>query len=80
MNKIIIKACSEILKEHFLHSGPADRQLSMFFRNNRHLGSHDRQDLSELYYGVIRNRRYLIESINEENPRKLILIYMMLVL
>ena len=80
MNQIIIKACSEILKEHFLHSGPADRQLSMFFKNNRHLGSHDRSDLSELYYGVIRNRRYLIENISEENPRKLVLIYMTLVL
>jgi len=80
MNKIIIKACSEILKEHFLHSGPADRQLSMFFKNNRHLGSHDRANLSELYYGVIRNRRYLIENISEENPRKLVLIYMSLVL
>ena len=80
MNKIIIKACSEILKEHFLYSGPADRQLSMFFKNNRQLGSHDRSDLSELYYGVIRNKRYLIENISEENPRKLILIYMMLVL
>ncbi len=80
MNKIIIKACSEILKEHFLHSGPADRQLSIFFKNNRHLGSHDRSNLSELYYGVIRNRRYLIENIREENPRKLVLIYMMLVL
>ena len=80
MNNIIIKACSEILKEHFLHSGPADRQLSMFFKNNRHLGSHERSDLSELYYGVIRNRRYLIENICEENPRKLILIYMMLIL
>jgi 16S rRNA (cytosine967-C5)-methyltransferase len=80
MNKLIIKACSEILKEHFLHSGPADRQLSMFFKNNKHLGSHDRSDLSELYYGVIRNRRYLIENISEENPRKLILIYIMLIL
>ncbi|MDC0127517.1 RsmB/NOP family class I SAM-dependent RNA methyltransferase [Methylophilaceae bacterium] len=80
MNKIIIKACSEILKEQFLRSEPADRQLSMFFKNNRHLGSHERSDLSELYYGVIRNRRYLIENICEENPRKLILIYMMLIL
>ena len=80
MNQIIIKACSEILKEHFLHSGPADRQLSMFFKANRYLGSHDRLNLAELYYGVIRNRRYLIENISEENPRKLVLIYIMLVM
>ena len=80
MNKLIIKACSEILREQFLLSGPADRQLSIFFKNNRYLGSHDRSDLSDLYYGVIRNKRYLTENIGEESPRKLILIYMILVL
>ena len=32
MNKIIIKACSEILREQFLLSGPADRQLSIFLK------------------------------------------------
>ena len=80
MNKIIIKACSEILKEHFVSSVPADMQLSLFFRNNRFLGSHDRDALAELYYGVIRNKRYLIESVSEENPRKLVLVYIMLIL
>ena len=80
MNKLVIKACSEILKEHFIKLNPADKELSKFFRNNHHFGRRDRSYISELYYGVIRNKRYLIENINDENPKKLVMIYLVLIL
>ena len=53
MNKLVIKACSEILKEHFIKLNPADKELSKFFRNNHHFGRRDRSYISELYFGVI---------------------------
>ena len=59
MHKLLIKATIEILEECFTRNLPADIQLSNFFKKNRHLGSHDRSDIAELYYGIIRNRKYL---------------------
>ena len=80
MNKLVIKACSEILKEHFITLNPADRLLSKFFRDNHNFGRRDRSYISELYYGVIRNKRYLIENISNEDPKKLVIIYLALIL
>ena len=64
MNRFAIKACADILGESLIKNLPADVQLSYYFKNNRNLGSSDRSDIAEIYYGVIRNKR-LLEEIAE---------------
>ena len=80
INKFVISTCAEILKEVFLGNNPADVQLSYFFKKNRNLGSHDRSNIAEIFYGVIRNKRYLEEVVQDENPKKMILAYLMVML
>jgi len=41
---------------------PADQLIDTFFRRRRYLGSHDRRELAESVYGVLRHRR-LLETI-----------------
>tara|TARA_B100000035_G_scaffold24868_2_gene19529 strand:+ start:18520 stop:19785 length:1266 start_codon:yes stop_codon:yes gene_type:complete len=79
MNKLLIKASIEILEESFTKNIPADIQLSYFFKKNRYLGSHDRSDIAELYYGIIRNRKLLEEIVGSKNLNKAILIYFLIV-
>ena len=80
INKFIVMTCADILKEVFIKQTPSDAQLSYFFRNNRNLGSHDRSDIAEIFYGVIRNRRYLEVIVDDQNPKKMILVYLMVML
>ena len=53
-----MKACGSaaraVLEAMFLHGKPADRTLSGFFRENRQLGSRDRQFISEAIYSLLR--------------------------
>ena len=79
MHKLLIKATIEILEESFTRNLPADIQLSNFFKKNRHLGSHDRSDIAELYYGIIRNRKLLEEIVGSKNLNKAILIYFLVI-
>ena len=55
INKFVITTCADILKEVFIGKNPADVHLSYFFKKNRNLGSHDRSNIAEIFYGVIRN-------------------------
>ncbi len=80
INKFVLKTCADILKEVFIKQNPADALLSYFFKNNRNLGSHDRSNIAEIFYGVIRNKRYLEVIVDDQNPKKMILIYLMLIL
>ena len=80
INKFVISVCADILKEVFIGKNPADVHLSYFFKKNRNLGSHDRSNIAELFYGVIRNKRYLEEVVQDENPKKMILVYLMVML
>ena len=80
INKFVISTCADILKEVFLGNNPADVHLSYFFKKNRNLGSHDRSNIAEIFYGVIRNKRYLEEVVQDENPKKMILAYLMVML
>lgn len=79
MQKLLIKATIEILEESFTRNLPADIQLSYFFKKNRHLGSHDRSDIAELYYGIIRNKKLLEEIVGSKNLNKAILIYFLVI-
>ena len=79
MQKLLIKATIEILEESFTRNIPADIQLSYFFKKNRHLGSHDRSDIAELYYGIIRNKKLLEEIVGSKNLNKAILIYFLVI-
>jgi len=48
------------LIEILLHDQrPADQLIDSFFRRRRYLGSHDRRELAESAYGVLRNLRLL---------------------
>jgi len=38
---------------------PADRIIDLFFRSRRYLGSHDRREIAESVYGILRHRRFL---------------------
>lgn len=47
---------------------PADQLIDGFFRRRRYLGSHDRRELAESAYGILRNLRLLREVIAQVRP------------
>ena len=51
-------AC-ELLEILLRDPRPADHVIDVFFRQRRYLGSHDRRELAESVYGVLRHRRLL---------------------
>jgi 16S rRNA (cytosine967-C5)-methyltransferase len=69
-----IKSCNNalrtVLETVFAQKKPADRTLSGFFRENRQLGSRDRQFISESVYALLRHwgvlRRFLPEERRAE--------------
>jgi 16S rRNA (cytosine967-C5)-methyltransferase len=52
---------------------PADQQLGKFFRNNRHLGSHDRALVADTVYAALRRRRLLEAITPNASPREIAL-------
>ena len=58
---------------------PADSFLSYFFKHQRKLGSHDRANIAEIFYGFIRNKR-LIEFLAATSEIRLcLLIYLVFI-
>ena len=49
----------ELLEFLQTDSRPADRVIELFFRSRRYLGAHDRREIAESVYGVLRHRRFL---------------------
>ncbi|MDZ7292893.1 MAG: RsmB/NOP family class I SAM-dependent RNA methyltransferase [candidate division KSB1 bacterium] len=47
---------------------PADHLIDAFFRQRRYLGSHDRRELAETAYGVLRNLRLLQTLVDKIRP------------
>ncbi len=49
----------ELLEILLTDPRPADRVIDIFFRSRRYLGSHDRREIAESVYGILRHRRFL---------------------
>lgn len=64
-----VTAITELLEG----SGPADRRLSAWFRDNRKLGVHDRALIADTFYSILRRRRFLEHIAPEATPRRLVL-------
>ncbi|MGD9649943.1 MAG: RsmB/NOP family class I SAM-dependent RNA methyltransferase [Dongiaceae bacterium] len=72
----------DILSEAAQSKAPLDRITTHHFRQRRYIGSHDRQAISQMVYGVIRHRRRLeyclAQSGAEESIRRMFLLYLKL--
>ncbi|MCE2964748.1 MAG: RsmB/NOP family class I SAM-dependent RNA methyltransferase [Alphaproteobacteria bacterium] len=73
----------DILKPILEAQKPADRVAQAYFKNHRFVGSHDRNAITSLLYGIIRHYHRLSWHIHraqvELTPRTLLLAYMALV-
>lgn len=47
---------------------PADHLIDKFFRSRRYLGSHDRRELAESVYGILRHQRLLQTLVSQVRP------------
>lgn len=59
----------ELLEILLREAKPADHLIDVFFRQRRYLGSHDRRELAESVYGILRHRRLLqalIAGVDEQ--------------
>ncbi len=57
----------EFIEASFL--SPSDQVLAWYFKNNKSLGSKDRKFISECFYLIIRNFRFLKYYLKETNQR-----------
>ena len=64
-----VSAVSELLED----GGPADARLSSYFRAHRKLGAHDRAFIAELFYNLLRRKRFLEFLAPSASPRRLVL-------
>lgn len=51
---------------------PADHLIDVFFRQRRYLGSHDRRELAESVYGVLRHRRLMQTLVARVDEQKIL--------
>jgi len=58
-------------------TGPADVKLGRFFKDNRELGVKDRAFVAESVYGVLRRKSLLAYLSDGEDPRKLLLAWLL---
>lgn len=72
----LLRTASIALSDVLSQPGPADAKLGTFFRNNRELGSRDRAFVAESVYGVLRRKRTLTFLAEDEDPRKLLLAWL----
>lgn len=77
MNPDLLRLTAMALADVLAGNGPADAKLSAFFRQNRELGNKDRAFVAESVYGVLRRRRFLSFLADGEDPRRLLLAWLL---
>jgi len=76
MDQNLLRLAGMALADVLTISGPADAKLGAFFRANRELGTKDRAFVAESVYGVLRRKRMLTYFADGEDPRKLLVAYL----
>ena len=77
INPNLLRLAGMALADVLGGNGPADSILSWFFRQNRALGNKDRAFIAESVYGVLRRRSFLAYLAGGEDPRKLLLAWLL---
>jgi 16S rRNA (cytosine967-C5)-methyltransferase len=72
----LLRFAGTALADILAGTGPADAVLGSFFRNNRELGTKDRAFVAESVYGVLRRKRLLSYLADGDDPRKLLVAWM----
>lgn len=80
MNSNLLRMTSIVLADVLSNTGPADVKLGLFFKQHRDLGNKDRAFVAESVYGVLRRKAFLMHVAEGNDPRKLLLAYLIRVL
>ena len=62
-----VQACIELLEQQQTTKSPADRVQSLYYKQRRYIGSKDKAAISELFYGVLRQRASLDHALHQVN-------------
>jgi len=77
INPNLLRLAAMALADVLAGNGPADAKLGWFFRQNRELGTRDRAFVAESVYAVLRRRGFLTYLADGEDPRKLLLAWLL---
>lgn len=76
INSNLLRLSAMALADVLNNPGPADVKLGRFFKQNRELGVKDRAFVAETVYGILRRKSLLVYLAEGEDPRKLILAWL----
>ncbi len=76
----LLRMTGIVLADVLSNTGPADVKLGLFFKQHRDLGTKDRAFVAESVYGVLRRKAFLMYVAEGNDPRKLLLAYLIRVL
>jgi len=77
INPNILRLAGMALADVLSNTGPADAKLGWFFKQNRELGTKDRAFVAESVYGVLRRKSFLVYVADGEDPRKLLVAWLL---
>jgi 16S rRNA (cytosine967-C5)-methyltransferase len=77
INPNLLRLAAMALADVLSNTGPADAKLGWFFKQNRELGTKDRAFVAESVYGVLRRKSYLEYVCDGDDPRKLLLAWLL---
>ena len=80
INPNLLRLAGVALSDVLSNTGPADVKLGWFFKQNRELGTKDRAFIAESVYGVLRRKSFLTYVAGGDDPRKLLVAYLVRVL